>query len=111
MDLSRFRRNVLGVADADDEHRNGNLILIDVRERDERARGHARGSWHIPLSELNHRLDELPKDQPLAFICQSGRRSAVATTLARRVGLDARNVRGGMIAWQQAGLSIDRSTR
>jgi rhodanese-related sulfurtransferase len=110
MNLRLFRKpTAIDVRQAATEHRQGDLILVDVRERDERSRGYARGSWHVPLAELNHKLDELPKHKPLAFICQSGRRSAIATAVAQRAGLDARNVRGGMNAWQRAGLDIDRS--
>jgi rhodanese-related sulfurtransferase len=111
MNLRLFRNHTaIDVSQAASEHRHGDLILVDVRERDERSQGYARGSWHIPLGELNHQLDELPKHKPLAFICQSGRRSAIATAVARRAGLDARNVRGGMNAWQRAGLDTDRRT-
>ncbi len=110
MNLRLFRGDAIDVAQAATEHRAGRLILVDVRERDERAQGHVRGSRHIPLRELEHNLDELPKHRPLAFICQSGRRSAIATTVARRAGLDAHNIRGGMNAWQRVGLHIDRRT-
>jgi rhodanese-related sulfurtransferase len=44
-------------------------------------------------------IGELPRDTPVAFICRTGRRSAQATATARRAGYDARNVRGGMTAW------------
>jgi rhodanese-related sulfurtransferase len=110
MKLRRFRNNTaIDVSQAATEHRHGDLILVDVRQHDERSRGYAHGSWHIPLAELDHKLDELPKHMPLAFICQSGRRSAIATDVARRAGLDARNVRGGMNAWRRAGLDIRRT--
>ena len=42
--------------------------------------------------------------RPVAFICRSGARSARATRQARAAGIDAHNVRGGMIAWDRAGL-------
>ncbi len=103
--LSAFKRkNTMDVIDALAGHRAGRLVLVDVRESSERARGFAPGSRHLPLSELKQRLAELPANQPVAFICQSGRRSAMATTAARRAGLDAHNVTGGMNAWQQQGL-------
>jgi rhodanese-related sulfurtransferase len=88
--------------------RSGELVLVDVREPGERARGYAPGSRHLPLGQLKARLGELPADRPVAFVCQSGRRSAMATTAARRAGLDARNVEGGMTAWERAGLDMTR---
>jgi rhodanese-related sulfurtransferase len=97
-------RNTLDVVAARDGHRAGHLVLVDVREHGERARGFAPGSRHLPLGQLKARLNELPADRPIAFVCQSGRRSALATTTARRAGLDAHNVAGGMSAWERHGL-------
>jgi rhodanese-related sulfurtransferase len=110
MILGGFRRmSTIDVIEALAGHRAGRLVLVDVREAGERARGYVPGSQHLPLSELKHRLDSLPSDRPLAFICQSGRRSAMATSAARRAGLDAHNVRGGMNAWESRGLQTERS--
>ncbi len=101
----------IDVSEAQAGHRAGELVLVDVREDDERARGFAPGSQHLPLGQLKARLSELPTDRPVAFICHSGRRSAMAATAARRHGLDTRNVTGGMNAWQRQGLDIVRGTR
>ena len=105
------RKNTIDVVEALAGHRAGRLVLVDVREAGERARASVPGSRHLPLGELEHRLGELPADQPIAFICQSGRRSAMATSAARRAGLDAQNVQGGMNAWESQGLDLDRSSR
>jgi rhodanese-related sulfurtransferase len=110
MSFGKHKQHDINGADAQAGQRAGRLALIDVRESDERARGFARGSLHLPLGQLKARMGELPTDRPVAFICQSGRRSAMAATAARRAGLDARNVTGGMNAWQQRGLDIDRGT-
>lgn len=76
------------------------LTLVDVREVDERrAIAPAAPSTHIPLGTLAARLHELPRDQPIAFICAAGGRSAMAAKTALKAGLDARNVTGGMNAW------------
>jgi rhodanese-related sulfurtransferase len=97
------RKHIMDVAEALAGQEAGRLVLVDVREDAERARGFAPGSRHLPLGELRQRLGELPTDRPVAFICQSGRRSAMAATAARRTGLDAHNVSGGMTAWERAG--------
>ena len=81
------------------EMRARRLVLYDVREGPERATSFIPGSRHLPLGQLKGRLHELPLDKSVAFICQSGRRSAMAATAARRAGLDAHNVAGGMNAW------------
>jgi len=66
-----------------------------------------KGAVHIPLDQLSTRLDELDRDRPVAFMCRSGSRSAIATRTASKAGLDAANVKGGLIAWQRAGLPIN----
>lgn len=84
-------------------------LLIDVREADEYAQGHAPGSTLIPLGQLAQRLQEIAryKDKPVVLICHSGRRSAQALKLLEGAGFSAAaNVEGGMIAWQQAGLPV-----
>jgi len=110
MRLYGLRRNSIDVVEALAGQRAGRLVIVDVREARERARGFVSGSEHVPLGQLKHRLGELPKDCPVAFICQSGRRSALAATAARRAGVDARNVAGGMNAWERKGLELDRET-
>ena len=102
------RKHTMDVVEALAGHKAGRLVLVDVREDAERARGFAPGSRHLPLGELKQRLGELPPDRPVAFICQSGRRSAMAATVARRAGLDAHNVAGGMTAWERHDLETDR---
>ena len=101
------RKYAIDVVTALAGHESGRLVLVDVREASERARGYAPGSRHLPLAQLKHRLAELPSDRPIAFICQSGRRSAIALTAARRAGLDAHHVAGVMNAWERQGLDID----
>lgn len=85
----------------------GTLTLVDVREVGER-RTIAPGvpSTHVPLATLAARLADLPAQRPVAFVCQAGGRSAKAAAAAQRAGLDARNVTGGMLAWDAAGLPV-----
>ena len=105
------RKHTMDVVEALAGQAAGRLVLVDVREDSERARGFAPGSRHLPLGELKQRLGELPTDRAVAFICQSGRRSAMAATAARRAGLDAHNVSGGMTAWEQQGLDTTTPRR
>jgi rhodanese-related sulfurtransferase len=84
-------------------------LLLDVREADEYAEGHAPGSTLIPLGQLQQRLPEIAgfKNKPVALICRSGRRSAQALKLLQQAGFSAAvNVEGGMNAWQKAGLPV-----
>lgn len=84
-------------------------LLLDVREADEYAEGHAPGSILIPLGQLQQRLQEIDayKNKPVALICRSGRRSAQALKLLEQAGFSAAvNVEGGMMAWEKAGLPV-----
>ena len=105
------RKHAMDVVEALAGQQAGHLVLVDVREAGERARGFAPGSQHLPLGQLKQRLRELPSDRPIAFICQSGRRSAMAATAARRAGLDAHNIIGGMAAWERLGLHTSTPPR
>ncbi|MBJ7328378.1 MAG: rhodanese-like domain-containing protein [Solirubrobacteraceae bacterium] len=85
----------------------GTLVLVDVREDGEFRSGHAPGARHIALGRLAATLDELAADgRPVAFVCRSGARSGVAARQAAAAGIEAHNVRGGMAAWQHAGLAV-----
>lgn len=84
-------------------------LLLDVREPHEHALGHAPGSVLIPLGQLERRLQEITRfrDQPVAVICRSGRRSFEAQRFLVSLGFNAAvNVEGGMISWQSAGLPV-----
>ncbi|WP_199440676.1 rhodanese-like domain-containing protein [Umezawaea beigongshangensis] len=78
-------------------------VLLDVREDDEWAAGHAPGALHVPMSEIASRLDELPPDAELFVICRSGGRSARVTQFLNANGWDAVNVDGGMSHWAATG--------
>jgi rhodanese-related sulfurtransferase len=76
-------------------------VLLDVREPDEWAAGHAPDAVHIPMGEIAARLHELPADAPLYVVCRSGGRSARVTAYLNANGWDALNVDGGMKSWEQ----------
>lgn len=82
-----------------------NLVIIDVRQPQEWADGHIANARHITGAELPQRIDEVPKDVPVAVICGSGYRSSVsASLLAHHSYQNIANVLGGMSAWKCAGL-------
>jgi rhodanese-related sulfurtransferase len=83
-----------------------NAALLDVRENDEWAAGHAPEAVHVPMGQVPQRLDELTTafpDGPVHVVCRSGGRSARVTTYLLQAGWDAVNVDGGMRAWAAAG--------
>ncbi|WP_243233473.1 rhodanese-like domain-containing protein [Microbacterium sp. CIAB417] len=80
--------------------------LIDVRERDEFARGHVPGAVNIPMSEIGGRLGELP-GEAFDVICQMGGRSARVVEALESRGYDATNVDGGTGEWIAQGREIE----
>lgn len=85
---------------------SGEAMLLDVREPEEWSVGHAPSAQLVPLAEL--RAEELAAETPVIAVCRSGNRSGTAAERLARAGIDARNLAGGMIAWQQAGLPVVR---
>lgn len=88
-------------------HRERGAVLLDVRETDEWAAGHAPGAVHVPLSEVSAAAPRFADAEVLA-VCRSGNRSAKATEALAAAGVRVRNVAGGMAAWMAAGLPVVR---
>ena len=85
--------------------RQGEAIIVDVREPEELAEISVPGAIHIPLGELHRAVDRIPAHQEVLFLCRSGNRSSYATEFfRRRVHTRAANVTGGIIAWWETGL-------
>ncbi|EDP72273.1 beta-lactamase-like protein [Flavobacteriales bacterium ALC-1] len=81
----------------EDYVKNGALIL-DVRTQREWDAGHIENSIHIPLSELNNRVDEVKKlNKPIITCCASGVRSAKAAKFLNLNNIEATNG-GGWIS-------------
>ena len=77
--------------------------LLDVREPQEWAAGHAPDARHIPLGQVNSRSGEVPRDELIYVICRSGVRSARAASALAGAGWQTVNVAGGMQDWATAG--------
>jgi len=84
---------------------DSSLVLLDVRnpyELEDKSLGHIDGVLNIPLTELEKRLGELDKfkDNDIAVICRSGRRSGTATDLLVKNDFNTVNVLGGMVQYR-----------
>jgi rhodanese-related sulfurtransferase len=82
------------------------VILLDVRSDREWSARHIRGAVHIPLHELQRRIDELEKfkGREIVCYCQTGSRSLSASIKLRRQGFTTANLRGGMGEWDFQGM-------
>ena len=83
---------------------NSKPVLLDVRAPGEWKAGHVDGSVNVPLSQLQRRLEEIPRDRRIAVICAGGYRSSIAVSILKKNGLkQVEELAGGMTAWQTAG--------
>ena len=81
-------------------------FLLDVREDDEWAAGHAPAAVHVPMGTVAERTAEIPSDRTVVCICRVGGRSGTVATALAGAGYDVRNVDGGMLAWEAAGYPV-----
>lgn len=86
-------------------------VVFDVRDTGEYEAGHVAGARHIPEKQLTERLKDFEKfkERPIIVTCRSGARSDVAVQVLRRHGFaSAVNLRGGIAAWEQAGMPLEK---
>jgi sulfur-carrier protein adenylyltransferase/sulfurtransferase len=87
----------------------GELRIVDVREQWEYARDHIPSVTLVPLGQIIARPQDVIKDDNLVFVCAVGQRSAVAAEMAAALGkTNVYNLEGGMQAWRNAGLPVER---
>jgi len=88
-----------------------NAVVLDVRDATEYASGHVINSRNVPLGELDARAAELEKHKakPVIVVCDTGNRSGKAAAVLRRLGFkEVFSLSGGMGAWRQAGLPLEK---
>ena len=93
--------------------KDAKAMLLDVRTQEEFHEGHIKGAKLIPVSEINDRLNELDsmKDRQILVYCRSGRRSNVASKILIKRGFTkVINLKGGIIAWVNAGNRVIKGT-
>jgi rhodanese-related sulfurtransferase len=85
------------------------VLLVDVRNDDEVARGIIPGAMHIQLSMLPLEYEKLLGANSVVFYCHSGVRSAHAADFAVNKGVqDVFNLIGGVVAWGKAGYTLNQ---
>jgi len=83
-------------------------LVIDVRQPDEYRGSHITGSKLIPLNDLRKHVKELPKGREIVCVCASGSRSRVAARFLLKEGFTVFDMQGGMTAWKQAKLPVQK---
>jgi len=86
-------------------------LVLDVREPGEYGAGHILGAKNVPVARLDGGAAELGKrkDRPLIVYCDGSERSAKAAVALKRLGFTrVANLSGGLAAWRQAGLPVEK---
>jgi rhodanese-related sulfurtransferase len=87
-------------------------VVVDVSETEEFAQGHVGGAKNVPLNQMEQRLPEVVKNKtvPLILVCPTGARAARGVATARKLGYDkAQALAGGLKAWKEANLPIEKA--
>ena len=80
-------------------------LVVDVREPREFNRGHLPEARLEPLPNILTDSVRFPNDRDIVFVCRSGRRSRRAAYALKQMGIfNVVILKGGMLAWQAAGL-------
>jgi rhodanese-related sulfurtransferase len=101
----------VGVIEAVQLINRKDALVIDVRDTGEYEAGHIAGARHVPEKQLTERLKDLEKfkDRALIVVCRSGMRSGAAVQVLRGGGFnEAVNLRGGIAAWEQAAMPLEK---
>jgi rhodanese-related sulfurtransferase/DNA-binding HxlR family transcriptional regulator len=89
----------------------GEVLVIDVRPREEYDTGHLPHAQSLPLNELRLRIRELPRNKPVVAYCRGPfclwGKDAVA--LLRGQGIEAMRLQDGVPEWRAAGLPLETS--
>ena len=104
-------KHAVDPAGATDLINHQDAVVLDVRSMAEFNDGHILNAVNIPLNGIKGQLTQLEKHKarPIVACCRSGSRSGMAVRTLRKAGFEkVHNLRGGMLAWQNANLPVKR---
>jgi len=110
MPVERVERMTVGELHQRWEEDRDAIQVLDVRERAEWDRVHIPGSVHQPYHDIHELPDGLDPARPIAAVCGSGQRSAVAASLLKKLGAAdvIHVVEGGVPRWAREGWPVER---
>lgn len=101
----------VGTAQATHLINREDALVLDVREPGEYGAGHILGAKSLPLARLEAGAGDVAKkkDATLILYCDTGDRSGKAVAALKKQGYTkVVNLSGGLAAWKQAGLPVER---
>lgn len=84
-------------------------VVLDIRPKKEWVTGHITGARHIPMADLERRVDELSKYQtrPVIVVCNLGQTAGTASKMLKAHGfLNVVRLSGGMTEWKAQSLPV-----
>lgn len=107
--VAEAKKKVIEISptDAAAKMQNDNVVLIDVRERDEWNEGHIQHAVHLSRGTIELEIEEKVPDIETMVICHcgGGGRSALAAESLQKMGYkNVRSLAGGFKAWKALGL-------
>ncbi len=99
--------------EAAEKSKNGEAVIVDVREKDEWDEEHIPGAIHMSRGTIELDIEEKVPDTNVTIICHcgGGGRSALAAESLQKIGYkNVRSMAGGLRAWRAIGLPITKST-
>ena len=88
---------------------DGQVVVLDVRPAAEYEAGHIPGAVSIPLDDLEQKLSEIPRDQPVVAYCRGPYcvLAVQAVELLRQRGFSARRLQDGFPEWREDGFPVE----
>lgn len=84
------------------------IKFIDVREEAEHEAVRIPNTILIPMSEIQNRIEEIPKDEEVVIYCRTGHRSGILVQQLIQLGYSNRhNLEHGIVDWHQKNLPVD----
>jgi rhodanese-related sulfurtransferase len=107
LEVDRMRR--MTVPELHERRERDGIQVLDVRERAEWDAGHIAGSAHQPYHDIDAVPDGIDPARPVAVVCASGQRAAVAASLLQRHGAQQviHVVGGGVPLWRREGWPVE----
>jgi len=106
-DLVSSTERVNAVMLAEELNSKNPPLVLDIRTPGEWSSMHIHNSVNLPLSRLQERIAEVPRDRRIAVHCAGGYRSSIAASLLHRYGItDLTELAGGITAWEAANLPV-----
>lgn len=103
------RISVVRLEEMQKKIKDKSALIVDVRPEEEFRNIHLPGAISIPLSTLEKRLDEIPRDKEIITYCRDNYciLADKAVNILLKEGFDAKRMDIGIIDWRHAGLPIE----